>query len=79
MPIILATMANLYYNDRLIIAYASFNQSTKTWSPGAEITWTRDGRRYSHTIGGLTDRFKTSEEAEKFVTSLAKTWIDANP
>jgi hypothetical protein len=27
----------------------------------------------------LTDRFKTSEEAEKFVTSLAKTWIDANP
>jgi hypothetical protein len=79
MPIILASMANLYYNDRLIIAYASFNQSTKTWSPGAEITWTRDGRRYSHTIGGLTDRFKTSEEAEKFVTSLAKTWIDANP
>jgi hypothetical protein len=72
-------MANLYYSDRLIIAYASLNQSTKTWSPGAEITWTRDGKRYSHTIGGLTDRFKTSEDAEKFVTNLAKTWIDANP
>jgi hypothetical protein len=79
MPIILAGMANLYYNDRLIIAYASLNQSTKTWSPGAEITWTRDGQRRSHTIGGLTDRFKTSEDAEKFVTSLAKAWIDANP
>ena len=79
MPIILAGMANLYYNDRLIIAYASLNQSTKTWSPGAEITWTRDGLRRSHTIGGLTDRFKTSEDAEKFVTSLAKAWIDANP
>ncbi|HEV8724947.1 MAG TPA: hypothetical protein VGW77_30390 [Candidatus Binatia bacterium] len=79
MSIILATMANLYYNDRLIIAYASLNQSTKTWSPGAEITWTRNGQRYSHSIGGLADRFKTSEDAEKFVTSLAKTWIDSNP
>ncbi|HYT57422.1 MAG TPA: hypothetical protein VEQ38_22175 [Verrucomicrobiae bacterium] len=79
MPIILATMANLYYNDRLIITYASLNQSTKTWSPGAEITWTRNGQRYSHSIGGLADRFKTSEDAEKFVTSLAKTWIDSNP
>jgi len=27
----------------------------------------------------LADRFKTSEDAEKFVTSLAKTWIDSNP
>jgi len=72
-------MANLYYNDRLIIAYASLNQSTKTWSPGAEITWTRNGQRYSHSIGGLADRFKTSEDAEKFVSSLAKTRIDSNP
>ena len=79
MPIILIGMANLYYNDRLIIAYVSLNQSAKTWSPGAEITWTRDGKRYSHTIGGLADRFKTSEDAEKFVTNLAKAWIDANP
>ena len=79
MSIILTIMANLYYNDRLIIAYASLNQSTKTWSPGAEITWTRDGKRYSHTIGGLADRFKTSEDAETFVTNLAKAWIDANP
>ena len=72
-------MANLYYNDRLIIAYASLNQSTKLWSAGAEITWKRDGERYSHTLGGLGDRFKTSEEAERFVINLAKTWIDANP
>lgn len=72
-------MANLFYNDRLIIAYASINQSTKLWSPGAEITWKRDGERHSHTIGGLAERFNTSEEAERFVISLAKAWIDANP
>ena len=71
-------MANLYYNDRLIIAHAALNQSTKLWSPGAEITWKRDCERQSHTIGGLADRFKTSEEAERFVINLAKAWIDAN-
>ena len=72
-------MANLYYNDRLIIAFASFNQSSKNWSAGAEITWTQEGQRFSHTIGGLADRFPTNEDAEKFVVNLAKTWIDANP
>ncbi|HEU4343582.1 MAG TPA: hypothetical protein VFU31_18685 [Candidatus Binatia bacterium] len=72
-------MANLYYNDRLIIAYAAINQSNKLWSPGAEITWKTDGERRSHTIGGLADRFKTCEEAERFVIDLAKKWIDANP
>lgn len=72
-------MANLYHNDRLIIAYASMNQSTKDWSGGAEITWKRDGQRFSHTVGGLVDRFKSSEDAERFVINLAKAWIDANP
>ena len=72
-------MANLYYNDRLIIAYASLNQSAKLWSAGAEITWKQDGERHSRTLSGLADRFKTPEEAERFVINLAKTWIDANP
>ena len=72
-------MANLYYNDRLIIAFTSLNQSDKQWTVGAEITWRRDGVRQSHTIGGLTDRFKNSEDAERFIINLAKSWIDANP
>ena len=72
-------MANLYYRDRLIIAYASLQQSTKHWSAGAEISWKRNGQRYSHTIGGLSDRFKSAEEAEKFAIHLATSWIDANP
>ena len=72
-------MANLYYNNRLIIAFTSLNQSDKQWSGGAEITWREDGQRRSHTLGGLTDRFKSSEDAERFVINLAKSWIDANP
>jgi hypothetical protein len=72
-------MANLYYNDRLIISHASLNRSDNTWSAGAEITWKKDDQRYSHTIGGLADKFKTSEDAERFVINLARAWIDANP
>ena len=72
-------MANLYHKDRLIIAYASMNQSSKDWSAGAEISWKGDGQRRSHSIGGLSDRFKSSEDAEKFVINLAKAWIDSHP
>ena len=72
-------MANLYYNDRLVIAFTSLNQSDKQWSAGAEITWKADGERRSHSIAGLTDRFKSSDDAERFVINLAKAWIDANP
>ena len=72
-------MANLYYNERLIIAYASMNQSTKDFSAGAEISWKKDEQRFSHSLSGLADRFKTSEDAERFVINLAKAWIDANP
>lgn len=72
-------MANLYYNERLIIAFASLNQSDKRWSAGAEITWKRAGQRYTHSIAGLADRFNSSDDAEKFVIQLAKSWIDANP
>lgn len=79
LPILAPSMANLYYNDRLIIAYTSLNQSDKQWSAGAEITWKSDGERKSHTIGGLVDRFKSSEDAERYVINLAKSWIDANP
>jgi hypothetical protein len=72
-------MANLYYNERLIIAYASMNQSTKDWSAGAEISWKQDDQRFTHSMGGLADRFSTSEDAERFIVGLAKAWIDANP
>ena len=72
-------MANIYHNDRLIIAYASMNQGSKDWSAGAEITWKHEGQRRSHSIGGLTDRFKSGDDAEKFVINLAKAWIDSNP
>ena len=72
-------MANVFYKDRLIVAFANLNPSSKEWSPGAEITWKSEGQRYSHTIGGLIDRFKTSDDAERFVVNLAKAWVDANP
>lgn len=71
-------MANFYYKDRLIITFASLNRSDKQWTAGAEITWRHEVQRRSHSIGGLTDRFKSGEDAEKFITNLAKAWVDAN-
>ena len=71
-------MANLYYKDRLIIAHASFQQSTKVWSAGAEITWKDGERRQSHTLSGFSDRFKTADDAERFAINAAKTWIDGS-
>jgi hypothetical protein len=71
-------MANVYYKDRLIIAYSSFQQSSKLWSAGAEITWKTGNRRQSHTMAGFTDTFKSSEEAEQFAIRAAQTWIDAD-
>lgn len=73
------SVANLYYDERLIIAFATLNPSDKQWTAGAEITWKCDGQRHSHSIAGLLDRFTSSEDAERFVIHLAKAWIDANP
>jgi hypothetical protein len=72
-------MANIYYKDRLIITYTSLNRSDKSWSAGAEITWKAGGERRSHTIGGVMEKFKSSEDGERFILNLAKSWIDANP
>ena len=71
-------MANLYYNDRLIIAFTSLNRSDKKWTAGAEITWRCNGERQTHSIGGIAERFQSSEDAERYIINLAKAWIDAN-
>ena len=72
-------MANLYHNDRLIVAYASMNMSTKDWSAGAEITWKTVMASALVTPSAVfADRFKSSDDAERFVINLAKAWIDSD-
>lgn len=71
-------MANLYYKDRLIIAFTTQNQSDKQWTAGAEITWRQEGERRSYSLGGFPDRFKNSEDAERYIVNMAKAWIDAD-
>lgn len=74
-----ARVANLYYKGRLIVAFATLQPSSNLWSGGAEITWKKEGERFSYTIGGLAERFPSAEEAERFAIELAERWIDANP
>jgi len=64
-------MANLYYNDRLIVAFASLNQSDKQWSAGAEITWKVDGQRHSHSISGLLEPIQDQHGCGEVLSSIS--------
>ena len=72
-------MANLLYKDRLIVIFARFDEITTFWIPMVDVRWETDGQRESHTITGPLNRFGNWQAAERFMTEMAKTWIDDNP
>jgi hypothetical protein len=43
-----------------------------------DVSWGTDGQRESHTITGPLDRFENWQDAERFMTEMAKAWIDEN-
>ena len=69
-------MANILYKDRLITAFARFDDDTKFWIPMADISWGSNRQRASHTVTGPLDPFENWPAAERFMTEMAKTWID---
>jgi hypothetical protein len=69
-------MTNLLYKDRRIITFARFDEDTKFWIPMADISWGSNRPRASHTITGPLDAFENWQAAERFMTAMAKTWID---
>ncbi len=72
-------MANLLYKDRFIVIFARFDEDTTFWIPMVDVSWGTDGQRESHTITGPLDRFENWQDAERFMTEMAKAWIDHNP
>jgi len=72
-------MTNLLYKDRSIVNFAGFDEDTTFWIPMAEVSWGTDGQRESHTITGPLVQFETWQDAEKYMTEMAKAWIDDNP
>ena len=42
------------------------------------VTWGTDDLRDSHTINGPLVEFETWQDAERFMTEMAKAWIDDN-
>jgi len=69
---------NLRYKDRSIINFARFDEDTKFWIPMVNVTWGTDDLRDSHTINGPLVEFETWQDAERFMTEMAKAWIDDN-
>jgi len=72
-------MANLLYKDRSIVNFASFDETTTFWIPMVDVSWGTDGLRESHRITGPLVQFENWQDAEKFMTEMAKAWIDDNP
>ena len=72
-------MANLLYKDRFIVNFARFDETTAFWIPMVDVSWRIDGLRESHTITGPLVKFENWQAAERFMTEMAKAWIDNNP
>ena len=72
-------MANLLYKDRSIVNFARFDEATAFWIPMVDVSWRTDGLRESHTVTGPLVQFANWQDAEKFMTEMAKAWIDDNP
>ena len=72
-------MANLLYKDRSIVNFARFDEATTFWIPMVDVSWETNGPRESHTITGPLVQFKNWQDAERFMTEMAKAWIDDNP
>jgi hypothetical protein len=71
-------MAHVLYKNRLIGAFARFDEITTSWIPMVDVSWGTDGQRESRTITGPPDRFENWQDAERFMTEMAKAWIDEN-
>ena len=72
-------MANLFYKDRIIFNFARFDEDSTIWIPMVDVSWGTDGLRESHTITGPLVQFDKWQDAERFMTTMAKAWIDDNP
>jgi hypothetical protein len=72
-------MADLLYKDRLVVIFARFDEISTFWIPMVDVRWETDGQRESHTITGPLNRFENWQHAERFMTEMAKAWIDDNP
>ena len=72
-------MTESHYKDRSIINFTRFDEASKCWVPMVEIRWRTETRQYSHTITGPLRGFEKWQDAETFMTEMAKNWIDNHP
>jgi len=69
-------MANFMYKDRLIIAFATLDETTELWIANVDISWETGSQQHSHKITDGAMRFKSCQDAETFIMEIAKAWVD---
>jgi hypothetical protein len=72
-------VTNLLYKDRSIVNFARFDEDSTFWIPMVDVSWGTDDLRELHTITGPLAQFENWQDAERFMTEMAKAWIDDNP
>jgi hypothetical protein len=72
-------MIKLLYKDRSIVNFARFDEDSTYWIPMVDVSWGTDSLRESHTITGPLVQFENWQDAERYMTEMAKAWIDDNP
>lgn len=72
-------MTEVNYKDHAIISFARFDEGSRCWVPMVEISWRTGNLQESHTISGPLKGFEKWQEAETFMTEMAKAWIDHHP
>ena len=69
-------MASTLYKAYLIVSAPDYNREIFEWNPWVSVCWRDDGRQHLHHIRFTHEKFKTTEEAEKFGINAGKMWVD---
>ena len=69
-------MVKILYGDYLIVASAQFNRATKFWIGQANIALASGPKLEWYTIIGPEKRHSSERDAEYFMISEAKNWIE---
>jgi hypothetical protein len=72
-------VVDLLYKNCSIVNFARFDEDSTFWIPMVDVSWGTDGLRESHTITSPLVQFEKWQDAEIFMTEMAKAWIDDNP
>ena len=70
---------SILYRDHLIVVTAHFNQATKSWIGGADISYYHNGKRGSHRLVGPKYVHSTERAARSTLEQLSLEFFGCLP